>query len=134
METAEKVLVVGGTLLLVYAFATGFIMGVVRGREPVVPKYLGLAHTEPLMQGAMLLGLVWAVRLSDLAGGLETTAAVMLVSAAWVQGLKELINWRQGVEDEFRERPTIGYWAARIQSPVASVGLLIIVVGMIRGL
>ena len=134
MESAEKVLIVGGTLLLVYAFATGFMMGTVRGREPVAPKYLILAHMEPLMQGSMLLGLVWAVRLSDLPNGVETFAAALMVAAAWIQGVKELVNWRQGIEDEFRERPFPGFWAARIQSPMASLGLVIIVFGVIRGL
>jgi hypothetical protein len=86
LESAEKVLIVGGTLLLVYAFATGFIMGTVRGREAVAPKYLILAHMEPLMQGSMLLGLVWAVRLSDLSNGIETLAASLMVVAAWIQG------------------------------------------------
>ncbi|MGE0599987.1 MAG: hypothetical protein AB7J35_10035 [Dehalococcoidia bacterium] len=134
MESAEKVLIVGGSLLLVYAFATGFIMGTVRGREATAPKYLILAHMEPLMQGSMLLGLVWAVQLSDLSNGIETFAASLMVAAAWIQGVKELVNWRQGIEDEFRERPFPGFWAARIQSPIASVGLLILVFGVLRGL
>jgi hypothetical protein len=133
VETAEKVLIVGAVLLLVYAFATGYIIGVVRGRRPDVPKYLTLAHTEPLMQGAMLLGLVWAVRLSDFAHGLETAAALLLVLAAAIQGAKELLNWSQGVNDEFAERP-IGFWAARLQSTMASAGLLILLAGVISGL
>jgi hypothetical protein len=132
METAEKVLIVGGMTLLVYAFATGVIISRVRMSQPTTPKYLILAHSEPLMQGAMLLGLVWAVALSDLANGLETFAASLMVFAAMVQGGKELLNWKQGVVDEFVERP-IGYWLARLQAILSSLGLLILFFGVLRG-
>jgi hypothetical protein len=134
MATAEKILITGGTLLLVYAFVTGYLLGVARRRAPVGPKYLILAHSEPLAQGAMLLGLVWAIRLSDLADGIEVTAAILLVGAAWLQGIKELVNWRQGIVDEFSERPPFGFWAGRVQSTAASIGLVLIVIGVVHGL
>ncbi|MPZ99148.1 MAG: hypothetical protein GEU80_07390 [Dehalococcoidia bacterium] len=135
MEVAEKILTVGGVLLLTYAFFTGFLLSRARDRSPVGPKYLILAHTEPLMQGAMLLGLVWAVRLSSLDGRVEAVAAALLVVAASIQGGKELLNWRQGIEDEFAHQPRpLGYYAARVQSPMASVGLIILVVGVLLGL
>ena len=133
METAAKVLIVGGLGLLAYGFVTGYVLGAVRARQAEGPKYLVLAHTEPLMQGIMLLALVWAVQLSDLDGSIETAAAAGLVAAAALQGGKELLNWLQGVGDEFQERP-IGYWIARVQSTVASLSLVTLLVGAIAGL
>ena len=60
METAAKVLVVGGMSLLAYAFVTGYLLGRERQQNPVGPKYLILAHMEPLMQGTMMLALTQA--------------------------------------------------------------------------
>ena len=135
MEVAEKILITGGVLLLVYAFFTGFLLGRARAESPVGPKYLILSHTEPLMQGSMLLGLVWAVRFSTLDGRLEGLAAALMVAAASIQGSKELLNYRQGIVDEFSHQPhPIGFYAARIQSPMASVGLIIITIGVLRAL
>ncbi len=135
METAEKILIVGGVLLLAYAFLTGYLLGRARAVSATGPKYLVLAHTEPLMQGTMMLGLVWAVQLSTLDGWLENLAASLLVAAASIQGLKELLNHAQGVVDEFQHRPRpLGYWAARTQAPMATVGLGILIVGVLGGL
>ena len=86
------------------------------------------------MQGSLLVWLGLEGRRSHPPNGVEKFAAALLVAAAWVQGVKELVNWRQGIEDEFRKRPFPGFWAARIQSPMASLGLVIIVFGVIRGL
>lgn len=134
-ETAAKILIVGGVLLLGYAFITGYLLGRARQSSLEGPKYLILAHTEPLMQGTMMLGLVWAVQLSTLDAWLENVAASLLVAAASIQGLKELVNWRQGIQDEFQQRPRpLGYWAARTQAPLASAGLVILIVGVVRGL
>lgn len=133
METAEKILVTGGVLLLAYSFVTGFVLGRARASSPTGPRYLVLAHMEPLMQGSMMLGLVWAVRLSDLPERWESGAAVLLVMAAALQGGKELLNWRQGVQDEFAERP-LGYYAARLQAVMASIALAILVFGVLHGL
>jgi hypothetical protein len=135
MDVAEKILITGGVLLLLFAFVTGFLLSRVRGTEPVGPKYLILSHMEPLMQGTLMLALVWAVRLSDLDGRLEGLAASLMVAAASIQGSKELLNYYQGIQDEFATRPRpIGWYAARIQAPMASVGLIIFVVGVLRGL
>ena len=135
MEVAEKILVTGGLLLLLFAFFTGFLLGRVREHATVGPKYLILSHMEPLMQGTLMLALVWAVRMSTLDGRLEALAASLMVVAAAIQGSKELLNYRQGIEDEFSHQPhPIGFYAARIQSPMATVGLLIFIFGVLRAL
>lgn len=135
MEVAEKILIVGGLLLLLFAFLTGFLLSRARERAFQGPKYLILSHMEPLMQGTLMLALVWAVRLSDLDGRLEALAASLMVAAASIQGSKELLNYYQGIQDEFATHPRpIGWYAARIQSPMASVGLIIFIVGVLRGL
>ena len=133
MPAAERILIGGGMLLLVYAFATGFLLSRARSRTEVGPKYLVLAHTEPLMQGTLMLALVWAARLSTLPADLETLAAVLMVTAAALQGGKELLNWRQGVRDEFQERP-LGWYAARTQAVMSSTGLVLFTIGTMRGL
>ena len=62
-------------------------------------------------------------------------SASLLVAAASIQGSKELLNWLQGVEDEFQHQPRpLGYWAGRTQAPMASVGLAILIVGVLKGL
>ena len=135
MEVAEKILVTGGVLLLLYAFFTGFLLSRARETAFAGPKYLILAHMEPLMQGTLMLALVSAVRMSELDGRLEALAASLMVAAASIQGAKELLNHMQHVQDEFAQRPRpIGYYAARIQSPMASLGLIIIVIGVLRAL
>lgn len=135
MEVAEKILITGGLLLLLFAFVTGFLMGRVREHAFQAPKYLILSHMEPLMQGTLMLALVWAVRMSTLDGRLEGLAASLMVAAASIQGSKELLNHYHGIEDEFAHRPhPIGFYAARIQSPMASVGLVIFIVGVLRAL
>lgn len=134
MSPAEKILIVGGIVNLAYGFLTGFFMGVIRQREPVVPKYLTLAHTGPLMQGPMLLGLVFALQLSPLAPSLEFAAASLLVVGSFFLAAKDTLNWLQQVQDEFRERPTIGMVLGSLSVLTATVGLLIILVGVFQGL
>lgn len=58
MTLAEQILVLGGIINLVYGFITGFILAAIRQKKVEAPKYLMFAHIGPLMQGAMLLGLV----------------------------------------------------------------------------
>src|SRR3990172_3561341 len=126
MEIAAKVLIVGGVLNLAYRFVTGLFVYQERQQGPTASKYLMLAHVGPLMQGAMLLGLALAAILSDLPGGVETFAASLLVAAA------DTLNWRQGVQDMFAERPPLPYALSFAQGPLAFVGLAIIIVGVFK--
>ena len=132
MTTAERILIVGGVLNLAYAFVTGFILSAIRMKRPEAPKYLMLAHMGPLMQGAMLLGLVWAVQMSSLLESIEAWAAGLLVAGSLFLGAKDTVNWRQGVQDEFKEMPRVGMILGALSVLTATAGLFIIVVGVVR--
>jgi len=131
MTLAEQILVLGGIINLVYGFITGFMLAVIRQRQPVAPKYLMFAHTGPLMQGAMLLGLVFAVQMAQLSTGMETTGAVLLTIGALLLAIKDTVNWWQTIGDEFGEKPVLGLALGMLSVLTSSVGLLILAVGVI---
>ena len=135
MDTASKVLVVGGLLNLMYGFLTGFPAALIRRRQPEMPRHLRFAHIGPLMQGPMLLGLVFAVQLSDLSNGLETVAAWLLAVGAGVLALGDTLLWLRGTTDSFAERPPpFGAVLTGGASVVETVGLGILLVGVFAGL
>jgi hypothetical protein len=134
METAAKVLVVGGVLNLALAFVLGFILSNSRLKEPAKTQpYLAVAHRVSLWEGFMLLGLVFAVELSDLSSGVETLAAVLLVASSAFQDGSSVLNWVQGVADEFAERSP-GFYLATINAILATAGLGILIVGVFHAL
>ena len=131
MTFAEELLVLGGVINLVYGFITGFVLAVIRQKQAVAPKYLMFAHIGPLMQGAMLLGLVFAVQMSTLADGVETAGATLLVVGALLLATKDTINWWQTIGDEFREKPVLGLAIGTLSVLTSSAGLLILTIGVI---
>ncbi len=133
MDLASKILIVGGLANLAYGFLNGLMLSSVRLRSPDAPKYLVLAHMGALMQGPMLLGLVWALDLSPLSSTTETVAALLLVASSVVLGTKDMLNWLQGVRDEFAER-SVGYYLGGLNVVLSSVGLVILIVGAVQGL
>lgn len=133
METAAKILVVGGVLNLAYATFTGLLLTRVRSRSPEAPRYLTLAHIGPLMQGPMLLGLAVATGLSSLAGGVETTAAWLLVIGSAGIGGGDTANWLAGASDAFAERP-LGFYSQALGGAATGFGILILLIGVLRGL
>ena len=136
METSAKILIVGGVLSLATAYAFGFVMTRARLRNPGVPQTLLLqCHRDALWQGFMLLGLAWAATLSDLAGGWEILASVLIVAAAVLSIGSTVANWRMNVTDQFAPGPKpIGYVLAAINATLVSVGLLIYVIGVFTSL
>jgi hypothetical protein len=131
MTLAEQILVLGGIINLVYGFITGFMLAVIRQRQPVAPKYLMFAHTGPLMQGAMLLGLVFAVQMAQLSPGVENAGAALLTVGALLLAIKDTVNWWQTIGDEFGEKPILGLVLGMVSVLASSVGLLILAVGVI---
>lgn len=131
MTFAEELLVLGGVINLVYGFVTGFVLAVIRQKRAEAPKYLMFAHIGPLMQGAMLLGLVFAVQMSTLAAGVETAGAALLVVGAFLLAIKDTINWWQTIGDEFREKPVLGLAIGTLSVLTSSAGLLILTTGVI---
>ncbi len=129
MESAVRVLVVGGILNLAWGYVTGVVWSAVRARGAESSKYLSLAHVGPLMWGPILLGLAVAVPLSHT--GFETTAAWLMVAAAAVLDMKDGLNWLQGVRDEFVERPP-GFYLGAVSALLGSAGLAIFATGVLR--
>jgi hypothetical protein len=134
MEIAAKLLIVGGVLNLAYSFLTGFLLANTRRRSPAASKYLIFAHVGPLMQGPMLLSLVFAVTLSPQPALVKTLAASLMVAESGLLAAKDTLNWVQGVMDEFVERPPGGIVLGAISVLLGVVGLLIFMVGIFQGL
>jgi hypothetical protein len=132
METACKVLIVGGLMNLAYGFLTGVFLSAVRLRSPQASRYLVLAHVGPLMQGPTLLGLALAVPLSAFLAPFETMAAWLLVGSSAVLGVKDTLNWLQGVRDEFAERPA-GFYLGGVAALLGTGGLAILIAGVLQG-
>ena len=134
MTSAMKFLIVGGVINLAYSFLTGFILAAIRQKQPQPPKYLMFAHTGPLMQGAMLLGLVFAFQLSTIADSVEFWSATLLVIGSLLLAAKDTLNWIQHVEDEFRQRPPLGTILGTLSVLASTIGLIIIIVGVFSSL
>ena len=130
METAAKIVIVGGVLNLAYSFVTGFLLANTRRTSPRASKYLVFAHVGPLMQGPMLLSLVFAVTLSPQPPLIETLAASLMVAESGLLAAKDILNWVQGVKDEFVERPPGGMVLGGSSVLLGVVGLLIFMVGI----
>jgi hypothetical protein len=132
--SAEKVLIVGGTLSLVFSFVIGFVLSRARLKDPAADHaWLLQAHRVALWEGFMLLGLVFAVELSTLSQGWETLAASLLVAAAALQAASAIANLVQGIPDQFVQR-RLGYQLAAANAGLGAVGLVILVVGVFKGL
>ncbi len=134
MDTATKVLIVGGVLNLAFGLLVGALLAGLRLRNPAAEhRHLLTAHQAGLQQGLMLLGLTWAVALSPLAAGPETLAAGLLAASSAFLDLAAVVNWALGVRDEFQARsPGL---AAGVLSALLSVpGLAILAWGVFQGL
>jgi hypothetical protein len=135
MDTAAKVLILGGLGSLLYAFIMGFVLSRVRLKDPMAEQVrLTQVHIVALWEGFMLLGLVWAVALSDLSSGLETTAALLLVGAGVLQLTSNTLAWTQKLENLFAPPRGVVYALAATNATLGVVGLLILVIGALKGL
>jgi hypothetical protein len=134
--TAEKVLIVGGVLNLAYGALLGFPIIVTRARgASTAPRYLMTAHVGTLLHAAVLLGLVWAARLSTLGAGWETVASWILVVSSALIATKDTLNWVTGTTDEFKGRAKA--WAIPLGGLGAvgePFGIGIFVVGVLMAL
>jgi hypothetical protein len=134
LSAAEKILVIGGVMNVLYGVLTGFPMALLRSRGAgAVSKYLTFAHLGPLMQGPILLGMAVAVRMSTFDGLVETWGAWLLVAGSVLLALKDTLNWLFGVQDEFRERPATRPLGA-LSAVATTAGALIFAIGVLRAL
>lgn len=135
MTGAEKILTIGGVLMIAYSVLLGFPMIALRMREgnPPTPRYLTVVHVGAVMQGVILLGLVWAARMSELSDGWEITAAWLVVASGLFIAAKDTINWLTGVNDEFAEKSRTGPLGL-LGALTISIGLGIFIVGVLAAL
>jgi hypothetical protein len=134
MDTATKILLVAGMVNLLVGALSGIPMGVVRmGGAEVVPKYLTMLHLAGLMHGPILIGVGFAITISTLSPWVNTAAAIILAVASALLLVKDFLNWRQGVTDEFAQK-SVGLMIGNLFGPVHIIGLGLATVAVISGL
>ncbi len=134
MNTAEKVLILGGVLNLGYGLLTGIPAGMIRQNSPHYSKYLRFVHIGALMWAPILISLSVALRLSTLDDSLELMAAWLMVSASVLLDAKDTINWLSKIEDEFAEKPRIPLALGGLSALASLISIAIITVGVFQGL
>jgi hypothetical protein len=134
ITAAEKVLIVGGVLNLAYGMLLGYPITVIRAKgAPAVSKYLMAAHVGALLHAAILLGLVWASRLSTLGPAWHDVAAWLVVVSSALIAAKDTLNWLTGVQDEFGERAKTAPLPA-LAALGTTIGVGIFVAGVLTAL
>ena len=128
IETASRILLWGGFVMLLAGIATGLMMSRVRATDPDTPKYLRFAHLSGYMQALILFGLVVAVAASEMPSWLETLGASLVVAGAVLLTAKDLINHARDVSDEFREKG-LGYSLGAVMFPLHLSGIVILGIG-----
>ncbi len=129
MSTAQRVLVVYGTVSIVYGMLLGLPLSRVRMAQPVGPRHLVTTHLSALMQGAMHLGLSVAVGFATLTPWCLTASAVAVAagSALFVAGTTA--NWLKNIDDHFQER-SLGFYLLSASAPLHLAGALVILAGV----
>lgn len=131
MDTASKILILGGMAALGVSFVLGFFFAKEREKAAQANRYLVMAHIGGLMGGTMLLALTVAVQYSDLGRGLETLAAALLTGGSLALVSKDTFNWRQGVTDEFKQQPALQTKVGVVSVLAVTAGLLILSIGVL---
>ncbi len=133
-DTATTILLVAGMANLLVGALTGIPMANVRqAGAAIVPKYLTMMHMAGLMHGPILIAVGFALTTSTLTAWLNTAAAVMLAVASALLLLKDTLNWRQGVTDEFAEH-SVGLKVGRVFGPLFVLGMGLATAGVISGI
>lgn len=130
MDLATRILVVGGTSVMLFGFLLGIPMALARGKAPRAPRYLFAAHLAAIIQGGLLLALTIALGSSTLSSGARVTAASLLVGGVAFFDLGLTLNWLQGVEDGFGEG-SLGNKVSAVGTPLVLVGGAIVFYGVV---
>jgi hypothetical protein len=134
-NTAAKILILAGLASLLFAFIMGFVLSQVRLKDPMVDQSkLMQVHIVALWEGFMLLGLVWAVALSDLASAWETLAVLLLVVGGSLQLLGNFLGWKLNIENLFAPPRGFVYKVAAANAVLQTAGILILIIGALSGL
>ena len=131
MDTATKILVLGGVTALLWAFVLGFFFAQERAKAAQANRYLVMAHVGGLMGGTLLLALTAAFRAAALSAGLETLCAALIAGGTLALVAKDTLNWREGVTDEFKQQPALQSKVGIAAVLAMSLGLAIVAVGVL---
>jgi hypothetical protein len=85
------------------------------------------------MHGPILLGVGFALTISTLSPWVATSAAIILSAASALLVIKDTLNWRQNVTDEFAQN-TLGLQIGKVFGPLHIVGLGVATACVISGL
>jgi len=132
VSTAQQIFVGYGTTILAVGFLLGTVLGSLRMHAPPV-RGLATAHVETLLQGAMHLGLAFAVGLVGFDSNAATWGAALLVAGSAMQATGVTLNWLTGTRDQFAER-SAGFKINSISSFVIWPGLVLTVWGVLSRL
>ena len=129
MSTAQRIVLVYGTLSIVYGMTLGLSLSGIRTSNPTAPRHLVTAHVSALMQGAMHLGLSIAIGFATITPWLLTASAIALVcgSALFVAGAT--VNWLMNVGDHFAEK-SHGWYLLSASGPLHLAGALVVLAGV----
>lgn len=132
-DTATKILLVAGMANLIVGALSGIPMATVRqAGAAAVPKYLTMVHMAGLMNGPILIAVGVALTISTLSAWINTAAAAILATASALLLVKDMLNWRQGVTDEFAEN-SLGLKIGKVFGPLFVVGIATATAGVISG-
>ncbi len=133
MDTATRMLIVGGMTVLAFGLLLGIPMAGARSEAPRAPRYLLAAHLAAIIQGGLLLALTVAVGFSSLSPGLETAAVALLLVGVALFDLGLALNWLRGVRDAFAEK-ALGNKISTVGTPLVLGGTGIIFYGVVAAL
>lgn len=130
MDTATRVLIVGGMSVLAFGFLLGIPMAAARSKAAHAPRYLFAAHLAAIIQGGLLLALTIAIDFSSLSSGVEAIGAGLMVGGVVLFDLGLALNWLQGVEDAFGEE-SLGNKISGLGTPLVLISTGIILYGVL---
>lgn len=133
MDNASQILIIGGTLILMYGFLLVIPMAMAREKAYRAPRYLLAAHLASLIQGGMLLALTIAFDFSTLISWIETFAASLFVGGVLLFDLGLTLNWLQKIEDAFGEK-SLGYKVSSAGTPLILISAGVLVYGVLTAL
>lgn len=133
MESAVKVLLVAGVLVLVYGFGLGVPMARERSKAPQASRHLVNTHLEALIFGGILVALASALSFSTLRNGIELVAAWLLVAGAVLSLAGGTLNWLEKVDDPFAARSR-GFMLQAASGPLSVIGILLVAIGVLKAL
>jgi len=133
LQTGQEILIVYGSISLMYGFALGIPMSSIRMRRPEAPRHLTVAHLSAIIQGGVHLALSIALGFADMTSWLATASAALLVtgSALFVSGAT--LNWLRQAGDHFAER-SLGWKLLSASGPAHLSGMAIVTAGVIASI